>query len=69
MTQIEEKPWYKSNTKLGAVVIGVAAVLGTLGRLIVGTIPVDTGIYMLLTEVGGVLFIFGVRNMPFINRK
>lgn len=68
MTQ-EKKSWYKSKTKWGAVLIGVAAILGTVGGWLSGTIDAGSALTALITELGAVLLVFGVRDIPFINKK
>ena len=65
---IEKKPWYKSKTKWAALLIGVGPVLITLGGIINGSISFGTGMTALATEVGIVLGILGIRDLPFINR-
>ncbi len=58
-----------SKTKLGAALVGIGAVLGTLGAMIAGELDIGVGITTLMTEVGIVLGIFGLRDLPFINKK
>lgn len=65
----KEKPWYKSKTKAGAALIGVGAVLGTVGSWMTGSIDTVTALTALMTEVGVVLGVFGVRDWPVINKK
>lgn len=65
----EKKPWYESKTKLGTLLVGLGAVLGTVGGMINGGINLSSGILILLTEVGVVLGVFGLRDLPFINTK
>lgn len=65
----EEKSWYKSKTKWGALLVGLGLVLGTAGGIVNGTLDVSSGILTLLTEIGGVLAVFGIRDLPFINKK
>ena len=58
-----------SKTKVGAVLIGAAAVLGTLGGIISGNISLIVGFQTLITEVGIVWGLFGLRDLPFLNKK
>ena len=58
-----------SKTKLGAVLIGVSAILGTLGGYFSGTLDLGSTIQALITEIGGVLVVFGIRDLPIINKK
>ena len=57
-----------SKTKIGAILIGASAVLGTVGGILTGAIDIVTGIQALIVEVGAVLVAFGIRDMPFINK-
>ena len=57
-----------SRTKIGAVLLGGSAILGTLGGWFSGTIESGTAIRVLIAEVGAVFLIFGVRGWPVINR-
>ena len=58
-----------SKTKLGAVLIGAGAVLGTVGAYLTGNIVFFDALKLVLIEVGAVLAVFGVRDWPIINRK
>ena len=64
-----EKSWYQSKTKLGAGLVGLSAVLGTLGGWLSGSIDAGSALTALIAEVGVVLAVFGVRDMPFVNKK
>ena len=64
-----DKPWYKSKTKIGAALVGLSAVIGTLGGWLSGTIEPSQAIISLIAELGVVLAIFGVRDLPFVNKK
>lgn len=57
-----EKEFWKSKTKIGALLIGIGAVLGTVGGMLNGTVDVGAGITLLIAEVGGVLTLVGIRN-------
>jgi len=57
-----------SKTKIGAIIIGVGAVLGTVGGMIEGSIEVFTGIQALVVEIGVVLLALGIRDWPLLNK-
>ena len=65
----EKKDWYKSKTKWGALLVGLGIVLGTVGSMVNGTLNYGAGITALLTEIGAILAVFGIRDLPFINKK
>jgi len=56
------KEWWKSNTKRGAVIAGIGAIVTTIGLMDQGTLELVTGITLIITEIGGILTIVGVRN-------
>ncbi len=58
-----------SKTKLGAILIGIGAVLGTVGGMLTEVIPVGIGIQTLFVEVGIVVTAFGIRDLPILNLK
>lgn len=64
----KKKAWYDSKTKLGAFLVGLSAVLGTVGGLLSGNIDLATGFQALVTEVGIVVGVFGLRDLPFVNK-
>lgn len=64
----EKKPFYKSKTKIGTLLIGVGPVLITIGGMLNGSIDFINGLTALSMEVGVVLAALGIRDMPFINR-
>lgn len=51
-----------SKTKIGAILIGAGAILGTVGGILTGTIDIGTGIQSLIVEVGAILMTFGIRD-------
>ena len=51
-----------SKTKIGAILIGASAVLGTVGGMLTGAIELVTGIQALIVEVGAVLIAMGIRD-------
>ena len=61
------KKWYQSKTKLGTLLVGLSLVLGTVGGWMSGAIDMSSAIQALAVQVGGILTIFGVRDMPFVN--
>ena len=65
----KEKAWYKSKTKVGAVLMGVSAVLGTLAGMVQGSVPLAVGLQTLSVELGAVYMVFGFRDLPFVNKK
>ena len=62
------KSWYESKTKWGAVLIGLGAILGTVGGYFSGSLDIQGALQALLIEAGGVLGIFGIRDLPFVNK-
>jgi len=63
-----KKPFWKSKTKVGTLLIAVGPVLVTIGGLLNGTIDVGSGLTALSMEVGAVLAVFGIRDWNIINR-
>jgi len=66
---IDKKPWYKSKTKWASVLIGGGAILTTVGGILSGSVDFVNGAKALAVEAGVILAIFGVRDLPFVNRK
>ena len=66
--KIEKKPFYKSKTKWAALLIGIGPVLATIGAIINGQANFMTALPVLAANVGVVLAVFGIRDLPFINR-
>ena len=64
-----KKPWYKSNTKRAALLIALGPVLVTLGGMLGGDVSMTSGMIQLSTEIGIVLGVFGIRDLPFVNKK
>lgn len=58
-----------SKTKLGGLLVGISAVVGTLGLWFQGNLESLTAVQQLITEVGAVLAWFGIRDIPFFNQK
>jgi len=57
-----DKKWWQSNTKRGAVIAGVGAIVVTIGMVDQGKLDLLTGISAIIAEIGGILSIFGLRN-------
>ena len=57
-----------SKTKLGTLLIGISAVLGTIGGYFSGTIDIASTIQTLIYEIGGILAVFGIRDLPILNK-
>ena len=58
-----------SKTKIGASLLGLSAVVATLGGWFSGTIDPTSAITALITEVGAVITAFGIRDWPILNTK
>ncbi len=56
------KSWYKSKTKLGAVISGVGTVLVATGGYISGEITAPIAFEMALVGIGALLFGLGLRD-------
>lgn len=63
-----EKNWYKSKTKIGGALIGIGALLGTVGGFLTGAIEPMSAIQAVIVELGAIAVIFGIRDLPFINK-
>ena len=64
-----EKKWYQSKTKIGTLLIAAGPLLITIGGMLTGSINLVSGMSALSVEVGAVLAVFGIRDLPFINKK
>ncbi len=64
-----KKPFYKSKTKLAALLIGIGPVLATIGAILNGQTSIITALPVLSAEIGVVLAVFGVRDWNIINGK
>ena len=62
-----DKPWYKSKTKIGAALVGLSALIGTLGGWLSGTIESSQAIMSIIAELGVVLAVFGVMGKIKVN--
>ena len=65
---IEKKPFYKSKTKIGTLLVAVSPVVATIGGMLNGSIDLIAGITALSVELGVVCALLGIRDLPFINR-
>ena len=66
--ELQKKPWYRSKTKWGALLIGLAPVLMTVGNLLSGNVDIVSSFPSLMTQIGVILAVFGIRDLPFINK-
>ena len=64
-----KKKWYQSKTKIGAILLGTGPILVTLGNLFQGNADLTSTLPSLLTQVGIVWGVFGLRDLPFVNKK
>ena len=56
------KPWYKSKTKVGAVIGGIGAILATGGLILQEKLDFVTGIPLIIAEIGAIWVIVGARD-------
>mgnify|MGYP001618542679 CR=1 FL=1 len=56
-----------SKVKLGAWLVGLSAVLGTVAGYLNGSLDMFTALQALATEVGAVFAALGLRDIPFLN--
>ena len=56
-----------SKTKAGATLVGLGLILGTVGGWLQGVIEPMTAITALCTEIGGVLAVWGIRDLKLFN--
>ena len=66
---VKKKAWWVSKTKWGALLIGLGALAGTVGAYLNGDLAMAEASTAVLTEVGAVLGVMGLRDLPFINKK
>jgi len=64
----EKKSFWRSKTKIAAILVGLSAILGTIGGALNGSIDYVTAGRTLLIEIGVILGIFGIRDWPLINK-
>lgn len=62
------KPWYKSKTKWGAILFGFSAIFGTVGGYFTGNIDLGTTINSLIAEIGLIIGVMGLRDIPILNK-
>ncbi|MHA1876713.1 MAG: hypothetical protein ACTSUC_09755 [Promethearchaeota archaeon] len=58
-----------SKTKIGATLVGAGLLIGAIGEYLQGSMPLDVLITTGITIIGGVLAVFGIRDMPIINNR
>lgn len=56
------KPWYKSKTKLGSVLVGGSVVLSSIGSCLLGQIDGATALKGVATGLGMILVGTGLRD-------
>jgi hypothetical protein len=66
-TAVGETTEQTSKLKIGSFVVALAAILGTIGGYLTGTITLMSGIMALGTEVGALLAVFGISELPILN--
>lgn len=69
MSKENQKKWYQSKTKWAALLIGIGPIAVTIGSILNGSIEFVSGLTYLAPQVGVVLAVFGIRDLPFINKK
>lgn len=57
-----DEPWYKSKTKVGAVVAGIGAILTTVGLVLQEKLDLVIAVPLIVTEIGAIWTIIGARN-------
>ena len=57
-----KKPWYKSKTKIGGVLVGISAITGGIGYYLTGEITGTEGALQVITGLGAILVITGIRD-------
>jgi hypothetical protein len=67
ITMLQNSTGAISKVKIGAVLIGLSALLGTIGGWYTGAISLTSAIEALITELGAVYAAFGVRDLPIVN--
>jgi len=63
---LDKKPWYKSNTKWAGILGGIGLALGGIVSWLEGGPFPFTEVYQ---GVIVILTVFGIRNIPVLNRK
>ena len=61
--------WYSSKTKWAGLLIGGSAFLGTLGGWLGGAMDFSTFFTTAMIDIGVILAIFGIRDLPIINKS
>ncbi len=58
----ETKKWYQSKTKVGILLGGLGALLTTVGAYFGGALSLAAAIPAIITELGVILTVFGIRD-------
>lgn len=67
MAKVEAKKFYQSKTKIGALLVGVGTLLGTIGGYLSGTIDIGSAIQAIAVQVGIVIGVLGLRDLNIVN--
>lgn len=59
----------RSRTKIGVLIVGIGAILLTAGAVYTGDMTLMKAIPLIVTEIGGILAVFGIRDLPVLNGK
>jgi len=65
----KKKAWYQSKTKWAALFMALGPAFAIIANLLTGTIDIGTAINQALPVAGIVFGIFGIRDLPIVNRK
>ena len=57
----------KSKTKWGSTIVGVGVLLGAIGGYMSGNVGMQQLVTTGLTAIGGVITVWGVRDLPIVN--
>jgi hypothetical protein len=58
-----------SKVKIGSTLVGVSVIFGTIAALYQGDISTAMFFQQLVTELGVLAGVFGLRDLPFINKS
>ena len=56
------EPWYKSKTKVGAVLVGGGMILTACGKCLLGEIDLTTAVVAVIAGIGIILTAIGLRD-------
>ena len=68
MAKKNSKKWYQSKTKWAALLVGLSPILTTIAGFLDGSLDFNVAFLQLSAEIGIVLGVFGIRDLPFINK-